>query len=159
VFSRTSLLAHDFSSELCLHFWTLSSGTLSLFLPFARSLIFDSRTLQTTPCSRALFRVFDTTVASIMVTAGIELVLYPLPRKRSAYVYVVAWTCLQLSPRQRIIHCSYRSRCLEMEARSDCDIPSFRRHVTFSIVAQFRKSFFRGFTFWVSFASKFLKKY
>jgi hypothetical protein len=131
VFSRTSLLALNFSSELCLHFWTRGSNaelwTPELFVFRSLGLLSSTDGLSRRHLVQGfLFHVFDATVASVMVTAGTELVLYPLPKKQFAYVFVVAWTCLQLSPRQR---CSYRSRCLAMGARSDCDIPAFRRHV------------------------------
>jgi hypothetical protein len=44
------------------------------------------------------FLFSDTTMADVFVTAETEIVLCPLHRKQSAYVYVVAWT--RLSPRQ-----------------------------------------------------------
>jgi hypothetical protein len=53
----------------------------------------------------------------IFVETELQVVLYSLHRKQSAYVRVVLL---------------YRSRCLAMDCRSDSDIPAFRPHATLS---------------------------
>jgi hypothetical protein len=63
-------------------------------------------------------------------------------QETSVYVCVVAWTRLQLSPRQRCIFRSYRRRCLAMDGRSDSDIPA--RHIDRKALRCINFSKFRG---------------
>jgi hypothetical protein len=79
-------------------------------------------------------RQSDTMAASVFVTAENWSNSISVTYKTPAYVCVVMWTCLQLSRRQWCILCSYRSRFLAKDGRSDSDILAFRLHATVPLI-------------------------